>query len=140
MTSITSVTWNDLLRNTSQNFLDRKISEFRRTTFQIYLAKYSNNNEIAAKCILSALLIMTAIMHHLFSFFFPFSSLPYLFFSFSCLIISEIMLSYYSSYYLPINYEWLLMLTCLFVCLIVNVFVYRFVNRQGIVLFQQKCC
>ena len=37
MISTVSVTWNDLLRNTNQNFLE--ISEFRRTIFQTYLAK-----------------------------------------------------------------------------------------------------
>ena len=44
MTSTASVTWNDLLRNTSQNSLDSKISEFKRTIFQTYLAKHSNDN------------------------------------------------------------------------------------------------
>ena len=44
MTSTASVTWNDLLRNTSQNFVDCKITEFKRTIFQTYHAKYSNNN------------------------------------------------------------------------------------------------
>ena len=44
MTSTASVTWNDLLRNTSQKFVDCKITEFKRTVFQTYLAKYSNNN------------------------------------------------------------------------------------------------
>ena len=44
LTSIASVTWNDLLRNTNQNFLDCKINEFKRTIFQAFLTKYSNNN------------------------------------------------------------------------------------------------
>ena len=44
MTSTASVTWNDLLRNTSQNFVDCKITEFKRTIFQTYHVKYSNNN------------------------------------------------------------------------------------------------
>ena len=44
MTCTASVTWNDILRSKSQNFVDCKITEFKRTIFQTYLAKYSNNN------------------------------------------------------------------------------------------------
>ena len=44
MTCTASVTWNDILRNASQNFVDCKITEFKRTIFQTYLAKYGNNN------------------------------------------------------------------------------------------------
>ena len=44
VTPTASVTCNDLLRSTSQNFLDCKISEFKRPIFPIFLAKYSNNN------------------------------------------------------------------------------------------------
>ena len=44
MTCTASVTWNDILRNTSQNFVDCKITEFKRTILQTYLAKYSNKN------------------------------------------------------------------------------------------------
>ena len=44
MTSTASVTWNDLLKSTSKNFVDYKITEFKRKIFQTYLAKYSNNN------------------------------------------------------------------------------------------------
>ena len=44
MTCTAPVTWNDILRNTSQNFVDCKITEFKRTIFQTYLAKYSNKN------------------------------------------------------------------------------------------------
>ena len=44
MTSTSSVTRNGLLRKTSQNFVDCKITEFKRTVFQTYLAKYSSNN------------------------------------------------------------------------------------------------
>ena len=44
MTSTASVTWNNLLRNTSQNSVDCKITEFKSRIFQTYLAKYSNNN------------------------------------------------------------------------------------------------
>ena len=40
MTSSASVTWNDLLRNTSQNFVDCKITKFKRAIFQTYLGKY----------------------------------------------------------------------------------------------------
>ena len=71
-----------------------------------------------------------------FSFCSPSSFLSFLI-SFSSLLYSEMMLPYF----LPIKqvrYECLLMLTCLFACLIVNIFVYSFVNRQGIVLCQQK--
>ena len=44
MTSTAPVTWNDLPRNTSQKFIDCKITEFKRTIFQTYLVKYSNKN------------------------------------------------------------------------------------------------
>ena len=44
MTSTASVTWNDLLKNTSQKFVDCKTTEFKREIFQTYLAKYNNNN------------------------------------------------------------------------------------------------
>ena len=44
MTSTASVTWNDLPKNTSQKFVDCKITEFKRAIFQTYLVKYSNNN------------------------------------------------------------------------------------------------
>ena len=37
------IAWNDLLRNTNQNFLDCKIIEFEKTIFQTYLVKYSNS-------------------------------------------------------------------------------------------------
>ena len=43
MTSTASVTWNDLLRNTIQKFVDCKITEFKRKIFQTSLAKYNNN-------------------------------------------------------------------------------------------------
>ena len=39
-----SVTWNDLLRNTNQTFLDCKIDEFKRKMSQTHLVKYSNSN------------------------------------------------------------------------------------------------
>ena len=44
MTCTASVTWNDLLRNTSQDFVACKIIEFKRTILKTYLPKYSNNN------------------------------------------------------------------------------------------------
>ena len=44
MTPTASVTWNVLLRNRSQNFVDCKITKFKMTIFQTYLAKHSNNN------------------------------------------------------------------------------------------------
>ena len=34
------IAWNDLPRNTNQNFLDCKITEFKKTIFQKYLVKY----------------------------------------------------------------------------------------------------
>ena len=37
------IAWNDLLRNTNQNFLDCKIIEFKKNIFQTYLVKYSNS-------------------------------------------------------------------------------------------------
>ena len=43
MTRTASVTWINMLRN-KPNFVDCKITEFKRTIFQTYLAKYSNNN------------------------------------------------------------------------------------------------
>ena len=43
MTCTASVTWNDLLRNTSQDFVACKTIEFKRTILKTYLPKYSNN-------------------------------------------------------------------------------------------------
>ena len=42
MRSTASMTWNDLLRKTNENFLDCRIGEFKRALFQTYLAKSSN--------------------------------------------------------------------------------------------------
>ena len=39
MTSIASSAWNDLQRNTIENLLECKISEFKKTIFTTYLAK-----------------------------------------------------------------------------------------------------
>ena len=40
ITSIASSTWNDLQRNTVENLLECKISEFKKIIFQRYLAQY----------------------------------------------------------------------------------------------------
>ena len=42
ITSIASSTWNDLQRNTIENLLECKSSEFKKIIFQTYLAKYCN--------------------------------------------------------------------------------------------------
>ena len=76
ITLTVSVTWNDLVWNTSQNIVDCKISEFKRTIFQTFLAKNSNNTVIAPKLRQNLspvhyLIITTSVMHHvvLFSYF-----------------------------------------------------------------------
>ena len=85
ITLTVSVTWNDLVWNTSQNVVDCKISEFKRTIFQTFLAKNNNNTVIAPKLQQNLspvhyLIITTSVMHHVFSFF---SLPPLLFFLFS---------------------------------------------------------
>ena len=68
ITLTVSVTWNDLVWNTSQNVVDCKISEFKRTIFQTFLAKNSNNTVIAPKLQQNLspvhyLIITTSVMH-----------------------------------------------------------------------------
>ena len=79
ITLTVSVTWNALVWNTSQNVVDCKISEFKRTIFQTFLAKNSNNTVIAPKLQQNLspvhyLIITTSVMH---------SPPPLLFFLFS---------------------------------------------------------
>ena len=42
ITSAAFATWNDLLRNANQYFLDFEISEFKKTIFQTCFSRYSN--------------------------------------------------------------------------------------------------
>ena len=112
MTFSSSVTWNMLLRNTNQNFLDCKINEFKRTIIQTYLAKYSNKNQTTAKFIPSTLFTHYYLCYTP-SILFLLSILSFLF-SFCFLFFSETILPYYLPIY-QINYECFLMLICLFV-------------------------
>ena len=97
ITLTVSVTWNDLVWNTSQNVVDCKISEFKRTIFQTFLAKNSNNTVIAPKLQQNLspvhyLIITTSVMHPPP----PPSLLSFLLFS-SSLFFTGIMLLYYLS-------------------------------------------
>ena len=80
------IAWNDLPRNTNQNFLDCKITEFKKTIFQKYLVKYRIASKVQQHYI--SLLVTTSVMS-----FFSFSL-------FSFLAYSAFLSSLYSLFYL----------------------------------------